>query len=142
MPKAEIDRDLRPHLPLVLDVREDAPVSGPRVDVGDEIASKTLRDVEQKGGERVGEAVLRRGIGGRGGRRAAEAEDPARAAVVLDLQQKIAVVAQIAANLDRMVGVQFRDASSPQSTYARSGPMAGMPSSPPTCRCIRSHRWW
>ena len=85
-------------LPLVLDEREVGRVARARVhDL--EVAPDARRHVEQERSKRVGKAVLRGRVGGRGRLRPAELEPAARPAVVLRLQQEVAVVALSPPNL-------------------------------------------
>ncbi len=75
--------------------------------VRNEVATNALGYVEQECGEGVRESVLRIRVARGGCVRAAEAEDPARSSVVLHLQEKIPIVANIAADSDRVIPLQL-----------------------------------
>ncbi len=106
MPQPEVDRDVRAHLPFVMNEREDRPVTRAGVDVRNQIAANTLRHVQQERGERIGEAI-HRGAAGDGRRGAPVPEDTPRPAIVLHLQQEIAIVPQVATQFDCMVPPQL-----------------------------------
>ena len=108
VPQSEVERQVRRHLPLVLDEREERPEADARIGHL-QVALDERGNIEQERRERVREA-------GRGGRirrdrrlRCPELELPARAAVVLRLQQEVARVPQVLAKLDGVVPLHFRE---------------------------------
>ena len=74
-----------------------------------EVAADGGGHVEQERRKRVGKPVLRGGVGRNGRLRPAELKAAARAAVVLRLQQEVAVVPEVLAELDRVVAGDFRE---------------------------------
>src|SRR5207302_1917113 len=101
---AEIDRQLRCHGPFVLDEREERPETD--AGIGHlEIAPDQGRLIEEERREQIREAAVRGGIARERRLSSAELELAARAALILRLQQKIARMTEILAELDRVVAL-------------------------------------
>ncbi len=101
MTKAEIKGDVGPDLPLVVDVGVDRLVRAPAVQVFvDQPAFDALRHVEHERRERVREPVHRRAVGRE--RRVGAAERPRRARV-RHLIEQVAVHAEVATDLHRVI---------------------------------------
>src|SRR5262249_23541963 len=108
--------------PLVLDEREESPEPDTRLR-DFEIALDGRRYVEQERRERVREPRSRGGVAGNRRLRGTELKLAARAAEVLRLQQEVARVSEIFAELDRVIplhlGEDRRDLHRPLAAIPR-----------------------
>ena len=105
--QAEIERDVRPDFPFVLHERRDRPMPGAGLLDHFEITLDGVGPIEQERRERVRNAGQRPGFGRRAGARRGERKAAARAAGVLRLQEDVAVLPPLAADLDRCVRTSF-----------------------------------
>src|SRR5687768_18580137 len=87
-----------------------------------EVASDAGRSVEQGRRKRVGKPVLSRAVGGNRGLRSTERESLTRAAVVLRLQQEVAIVPHVLAELDSVIARDLSDDTGELNGALRSIP--------------------